>query len=220
MITFAEKEEVTFSKCVDGDTAKVILNEEEITVRFLAIDTPETKHPTKGEEPFGKEASEYTCSALTNATTIELEYDDGSDKQDKYSRYLAWIWVDGELLQDNLIKEGLAEVAYLYGDYKYTSLLQDHEAVAKTNKKGKWEDENASDNVSTQETEDSNEEDASQTESLSLNEKYVTIITIIIFVLLMIFVPKYRKKNIKKVKRKIKKNVTNEFEKNLKKILK
>ncbi len=137
-----EKTEVKLSSCVDGDTAKFILNDEEIKVRFLAIDTPETKHPTKGEEPYGKEAKNYTCYALNNAQTIELEFDNNSDKKDKYDRYLAWIWVDGYLLQDNLIKEGLAEVAYLYGDYKYTSLLQEHETIAKLDKVGIWSDYN------------------------------------------------------------------------------
>lgn len=131
---------VKFSSCVDGDTAKFILNGEEITVRFLAIDTPETKHPTKGEEPYGKEASKFTCSKIKNGKKIEIEYDRGSEKTDKYNRHLAWIWVDGFLLQDDLIKEGLAEVAYLYGDYSYTDILKEHQTLARLNKVGKWSD--------------------------------------------------------------------------------
>ena len=211
----SEKVKVTFSKCVDGDTAKVILNDKEITVRFLAVDTPETKHPTKGEEPFGQEASNYTCNALKTANTIELEYDEESDKQDKYGRYLAWVWIDNKLLQDNLIQKGLAEVAYLYGDYKYTSLLQDHQVTAETNKVGKWGNEKNEKISSTNQKTMNSEEN-----TFSLNEKYITIITIVLFVLLLIFVPNYRKKKVNTIKKKIKKNVTNEFEKNLKKILK
>ena len=42
------------------------------------------------------------------------------------------------LLQDLLVSRGYAEVAYLYGDYKYTSLLQENEAIAKSNKLGIW----------------------------------------------------------------------------------
>lgn len=133
-----EKIRVTLSKCVDGDTAKFNFNNEIITVRFLAIDTPETKHPTKGEEPWGKEASNFTCNQLKEAQKIELEYDDAIDKLDKYNRHLGWIWVDDILLQDAIIKKGYAEVAYLYGDYKYTSLLEDHQAVAKKEKLGIW----------------------------------------------------------------------------------
>lgn len=141
----SDKVNVTFSKCVDGDTAKVILNKKEVTVRFLAVDTPETSHPTKGEEPYGKEAKEYTCNSLKESKKIELEFDNNSDKTDKYDRYLAWVWVDDYLLQDNLIKEGLAEVAYLYDDYKYTSLLEEHQTLAKLNKVGKWSDYNPMD---------------------------------------------------------------------------
>lgn len=135
-----ETVEVKFSKCVDGDTAKFILNKKEITARFLAVDTPETKHPTKGVEPFGKEASNYTCDKLTNAKKIVLEYDDGSDKKDKYDRHLVWVYYDDNFLQEELISNGLAKVAYLYGDYKYTKDLQDAEVVAKSDKKGIWSD--------------------------------------------------------------------------------
>ena len=137
----AEKKEVTFSKCTDGDTASVILNKEEIKLRFLAIDTPESVHPTIGEEPFGKEASEYTCNSLKTAKKIEIEYDSNSDKTDKYDRHLVWVFVDGELLQEKLIEEGLAEVAYLYDDYKYTSDLEAKEMLAKTKKVGMWGEE-------------------------------------------------------------------------------
>lgn len=134
------KDNVTFSKCVDGDTAKFILNKKEITVRFLAVDTPETKHPTKGEQPFGKEASKYTCDRLKKAKKIVLEYDSNSDKVDKYDRYLAWVFVDNSLIQEELIKLGYAKTAYLYGDYKYTNKLQKKEEKAKNDKVGIWSD--------------------------------------------------------------------------------
>lgn len=144
-VVFASgREEVTLSKCVDGDTAKFIINNKEETVRFLAVDTPETKHPTKGEEPYGKEASNYTCNRLKEGNKIELEYDDNSTKTDKYNRYLAWVFVDDNLLQAELVKNGLAEVAYLYGDYKYTDLLKDYEQTAIATKVGMHSDTDTS----------------------------------------------------------------------------
>lgn len=136
-------EEVTFSKCVDGDTFKVILNEEEYTVRMLAVDTPETVHPTKGVEYYGKEASNYTCDKLTNAKKIELEYDANSDKKDKYDRLLAWVFVDDELLQELLVENGYAKVAYLYDDYKYTNLLEEKQELASAKNIGIWNTEAA-----------------------------------------------------------------------------
>lgn len=136
-----QKETVSFYECVDGDTAKLKLNNQIIKVRFLAIDTPETKHPTKKEEPYGKEASDFTCKQLKSAKKITIEYDSNSDKYDKYDRHLVWIFVDDNLLQKLLIKEGLAEVDYLYDDYKYTDILLEEEKYAKENKVGLWSEE-------------------------------------------------------------------------------
>lgn len=133
---------VTLEDCVDGDTAKFRTKDNVvIKARMLAIDTPETVHPTKGVEPFGKEASEYTCTTLTEAKEIKLEYDLDSNEEDNYGRKLVWVFVDGVLLQDSLVSKGYAEVAYLYGDYKYTAMLQDSQEVAKANKVGIWSSE-------------------------------------------------------------------------------
>ena len=135
------KEIVKFSKCVDGDTIKVIIDEKEYTVRMLAIDTPESVHPTKKVEHYGKEASEFTCNLVTNAKKLELEYDPNSAKTDKYERLLAWVFVDDYLLQDSLVRNGYAEVAYLYGDYIYTNTLKDHQELAKVEKLNIWSEE-------------------------------------------------------------------------------
>ena len=132
---------VKLESCVDGDTAKFVTDDCIQTVRFLAIDTPETVHPTIGVEPFGKEASAFTCTELTNANTIILELDSDSDKYDKYDRLLAWVFVDDILLQDKLIDKGYAKTAYLYGDYKYTDLLLQSEEEAKAEQRGIWYNE-------------------------------------------------------------------------------
>lgn len=135
------RKEVEFSKCTDGDTAHFLIDGKDKTVRLLAIDTPEY---TKEKEPYGKEASEYTCSALKNATTITLEYDDGSEQTDKYGRDLAWVFVDDRLLQKELVREGLAEVAYLYGDYAYTEELKAVQEDAKQAGRNIWSGEDGS----------------------------------------------------------------------------
>lgn len=137
------KEEVEFSKCVDGDTIKVLLNRKEYTVRLLAVDTPESVHPQKKVEYYGKEASEYTCKKITNATKIELEYDDNSDKMDKYDRLLAWVYIDDILLQESLVENGYAKVAYLYGDYKYTKHLEQIQELVSAKNIGIWDTEAA-----------------------------------------------------------------------------
>ena len=143
-ISASERQVVTLNKCVDGDTAWFNLNGEKIKARFLGIDTPES---TNKVESYGKKASEYTCDTLKNANIIEIEYDDNSDKQDKYDRELVWVFVDNELLHEKILKEGLAEVKYIYGDYKYLSVINNAQEEAKTNKLNIWSDYNDDDNL-------------------------------------------------------------------------
>ncbi len=132
-----EKEKVTLAKCGDGDTARFIINGEEKKVRFSAIDTPEVDK----NEPFSKEAKEFTCNMLKNAKEIYLEYDGNSDKEDKYGRVLAFIHVDNILLQKSLVENGLAKVSYIYGDYEYVEELRRVEELVKAKKIGIWQDE-------------------------------------------------------------------------------
>ena len=130
------KDEVHLERCVDGDTAWFEVDGESFKTRFLAIDAPEY---TKKIEPWGKEASEMTCALLKEADKIELESDPNADRTDDYDRKLVWVFVDGELLQETLVREGLAEVTYLYDDYKYTDVLFKTQDLAKEEHLGIWE---------------------------------------------------------------------------------
>lgn len=182
------KEKVEFSSCTDGDTFKIIYNNEVKTVRLLAIDTPESVHPKKEVEYYGKEASDYTCNVLKKANKIELEFDENSDKLDKYDRLLAWVFIDDKLLQESLIEGGYAKVAYLYGDYKYTTKLQELQEIASNKNIGVW-DEEAKENFNSNQNED----------------KITTIEIIILFVILIIIMLFGTKKQKKKILKKVKK---------------
>lgn len=134
------KKVVTLEKCVDGDTASFNIDGKKVKIRFLAIDTPESVHPYKEVEEYGKDASEYTCSLLTNAHTIEIEYENNLTKEDKYGRKLAWIWVDEQLIQKKLLEIGYAEVKYVYAKYTYLDELYSAQEKAKKEKRGLWYD--------------------------------------------------------------------------------
>ncbi|OFP18555.1 DNA-binding protein [Staphylococcus sp. HMSC057C08] len=140
---------------VDGDTAKFNYDGKTESFRFLLIDTPETKHPRIGKEPYGQEASDRTEALLNGATNIEVEFDVGQ-KKDKYGRYLAYIYVDGEMLNNILVREGLAKVGYVYPpNTRYLSELEDSQDKAKSEQIGIWsigsafeDDENSQGNSS------------------------------------------------------------------------
>lgn len=95
----------------DGDTIKVRINDQVEAVRFLLVDTPETNHPRLGEQPFGQEAKAFTKKML-EGKTVQLEKD-VSDR-DKYGRLLYYLYIDGKSVQEELLRNGLARVAYVY----------------------------------------------------------------------------------------------------------
>jgi len=134
-----DKIKVELAKCVDGDTAWFSMNGEDKKARFLYIDTPES---TNQIEAYGKEASNYTCEALSNADAIYLEYNPEGARQDKYGRELVWVFVDGELLQERLAMEGYVEAFYDYGvAYLYKDLIISANEQAKQNKVGIYSNE-------------------------------------------------------------------------------
>lgn len=127
--------EVRLVSCTDGDTARFLVNGVNYPTRFLAIDTPEISGQL---EPWAMTAKDYACDAMQNASQIVLELEVESDIFDFYNRLLAWVWVDGELLQYKLVEESLAYVKYLYGDYAYNPTMIALEARVQKEGKRIW----------------------------------------------------------------------------------
>ena len=50
----SDLDKVYVERVIDGDTIETAAGED---IRFIGVDTPETKHPDKGVEYYGKEAS-------------------------------------------------------------------------------------------------------------------------------------------------------------------
>ena len=69
---------------VDGDTIKVILNNEKYTVRLVGVDTPESVHPNKEKNTVeGKIASDYTKSRLQDKNVYVQKDVSGTDRYRK-----------------------------------------------------------------------------------------------------------------------------------------
>ena len=184
------KIEVELVEVIDGDTAKFKMNGEQITVRFLGINTKETVDPEIGEEVWGKEASDFTKEKLENATKIELEFDEVADEKDKYDRYLSWIWIGDELLQNLLVENGLAENYMLQNNYKYAGMLQESEENAKNNKLGIWSEETSD----TQNNESENQIIENNNTDIQDNNLVYMILGITIILIISIFSIAHNKK--------------------------
>lgn len=131
----------TVNRDVDGDTVIVTTESgQKMDVRLLLVDTPETKHPNMGVQKYGKEASEFTSSYLKKGQVVYLEQD--VEKKDKYNRDLAYIWFKDNgkwiMINEALVANGLARVAYVYESKKYLPKLEALQNKAKEEKLNIW----------------------------------------------------------------------------------
>lgn len=128
---------VEYVKTIDGDTIWVNYEGEERKVRYLLIDTPEMGRKGEEDEPFAKEAK-LRNEEILKSGQLELEFDVG-DREDKYDRLLAYLYIDGESVQEKLIEEGLARVGYIYEpNTKYVDIFKEAERKAKDQKENIW----------------------------------------------------------------------------------
>ncbi len=115
---------------LDGDTIKVHMDGKAQTVRMVGVDTPETVHPTKGVQPGGKKASDYTKKQLTGQRVF-LKDNAVGDKVDKYGRRLSYVHrEDGSDFNKELIDKGLGK-AYTHFPFDRSKEYIDAEAKAK-----------------------------------------------------------------------------------------
>ena len=136
----------TVTRTVDGDTIIVNADGKNLRVRLIGADTPETVHPKKPVQFYGKEASAFTKKILSNKK-IWLEYD--VSPLDKYKRHLAYIWleiperIDEEnirlkMFNARLILDGYAKTMNIKPNTKYAEIFKKFELEAMRSKKGLW----------------------------------------------------------------------------------
>lgn len=119
---------------VDGDTIKLDNGQ---AVRYIGIDTPETVHPSKPVQCFGKEASAKN-KELVLGKEVRLVRD--VSETDKYGRILRYVYVGDMLVNDYLVRNGYANSYSYPPDVKFQDQFRQAEAEARTNKRGLWAD--------------------------------------------------------------------------------
>ncbi len=95
-------------RVVDGDT---LLLTNHARIRLKGIDTPETVKPDYPVERWGPEATEFTRQFVSGGE-IRLQF--GRERKDKYDRFLAYVWVEDQLLNEALVRAGLARAVILF----------------------------------------------------------------------------------------------------------
>jgi micrococcal nuclease len=122
-------------RVVDGDT---LLLANGARVRLEGIDTPETVKENTPVQRWGPEASQFSKDFVERAggrvrLTFPLE------RRDQYDRFLAFVWNGEELLNQELIRAGLAHAKL---GYNYSSAMKrrfaDAQKEAQREGRGIW----------------------------------------------------------------------------------
>jgi len=128
-------EEYRVLRVIDGDTIDVETSAGVKRVRYIGVDTPETVHPSKPVECMGKEASAYNKS-LVEGKMVRLERD--VSDSDKYGRWLRYVYVDNQMVNELLLQEGYANMVTYAPDVRYVEHFRILEQQAREEQKGLW----------------------------------------------------------------------------------
>ena len=116
----------------DGDTVKLSNGEK---VRYIGIDTPEMNYNNPPAEYFAQEAKEYNAK-LVLGKKVKLEFD--VVKRDKYGRLLAYVYIDGKHISQDMIERGFAKVLMIPPNLKFADYFLTLQNLAKEEKRGIW----------------------------------------------------------------------------------
>lgn len=141
LVTIAPElmEKATVKRVIDGDTIELETGE---TVRYVGIDTPETKHPSKGVQCFGKEASEMNKKLVEGREILMVK---DISNTDRYKRLLRYIYIPNpeSTISALFVNQYLVEEGYAYSltyppDVKYSVLFSQLQRKADEANKGLW----------------------------------------------------------------------------------
>jgi micrococcal nuclease len=120
---------------VDGDTIKVRLDGQTVTIRLIGVDSPETVDPSSPVECFGPAASDFVERELLDET-VALEWD--AQRLDRYDRTLAYVWLGEVLFNARLLHEGYAQLLTIPPNVMYVERFRAAEQRARDQNLGLW----------------------------------------------------------------------------------
>jgi micrococcal nuclease len=122
-------------RVVDGDTIEVSIAGASYTVRYIGVDTPETRRPGTAVQPYGPEATEAN-ERLVLGKAVYLEKD--VSETDRFGRLLRYVWVGDVMANEELVAQGYARVSTYPPDVKHTERFLAAERQAREAGRGLW----------------------------------------------------------------------------------
>jgi len=126
------KDTYLVTRVIDGDTIEIQGGEK---VRYIGVDTPETKHPRKPVQCFGRQAAEKN-KQLVEGKMVRLEKD--VSEADRYGRLLRYVYAGDVFVNLAMVKQGYAYAATFPPDVKYQELFSQAQREAREGRRGLW----------------------------------------------------------------------------------
>lgn len=123
-------------KVIDGDTV-ILADGSDSRLRYIGIDSPEMLTFESPGEPFSEQAKKLN-EDLLKGKSIRLEFD--REEYDQFGRMLGYVYADDLLINEQLLKQGLAVTLQIEPNTKYTRRFLEAEQFAQKNKRGIWSD--------------------------------------------------------------------------------
>ena len=124
-------------RVVDGDTIQVQLGATREKVRYIGVDTPETKDPRRPVQCYGRQAADFNA-ALVGGERVRLVRDVRA--RDRYGRLLAYVYrVRDELFVNaELARLGYAQPLSIAPDVRYADRFAALARAAREDRRGLW----------------------------------------------------------------------------------
>ena len=126
------------SRVVDGDTIQL---EDGRFIRYIGIDTPEVRFRIGNKWVYRPQAYALEAQELNErwvgGKSVRLELD--IIEKDRYTRTLGYVYVGDVMVNELMLKEGMAEILTIPPNVKYIKRFKNAESRARQAQKGIWQ---------------------------------------------------------------------------------
>jgi len=133
----AQPADATVRRVIDGDTIELADGR---LVRYIGVDTPETRRKVDGRwvrdpEPMGEEATAFN-RRLVEGKRVRLEYD--AQPTDRYGRLLAYVYAGDVFVNAELLRQGYAQPLTIPPNVRHAEAFRVIAQDARDTRRGLW----------------------------------------------------------------------------------
>ena len=118
-----------FLRALDGDSLRVDHAGEVLEVRLIGVDAPEYR------QEYSRKAKEFSQS-FCQGKTLRLEFD--KERRDRYGRTLAYVYAGDRMLNEELVRAGLAIPIRIKPNTRFYARFKRAEEQARLDRRGFW----------------------------------------------------------------------------------